>query len=126
MPVTLTGPAAPLTAPLGLCAVCAAAWKAACFTGQGDEVARADADPAPSTIGLHSPGPLPPPAVAYGLAALPGPAGTPVAGQPMIVPLPLCWTHLTAVQFTGSSLVASAPIPELDGRQRRPGGPGAR
>ena len=111
VPVTLTGPFPyDLTghlAPLGFCAVCAAAWKAVAFETQGREVMRADAAPAHSTIALTPPPATPPPAlaVAYALAALPVPAGQPGAGQPALVPLPLCWTHIQAVSFTGSGLI---------------------
>jgi hypothetical protein len=117
MPVTLTGPLLPLAAPLGFCAVCAAAWKAACFESQSTEVTAADKAAPLTTIALAPDPPLAEPALAVstGLAQLPAPPGNPAAGQPVLVPLPLCWTHLNAVQFlTGGIIAAPGPI-LLDG-----------
>ena len=111
MPVILEGPPHHADAPLGFCAVCAAAWKAAAFVTQGRAAAAADKDPGRTTIRLapDPPVPWPPPAVAYGLAQLPAPPGTPAAGQPVLVPLPLCWTHLPAVSFLSSQLIPGGP-----------------
>lgn len=109
MPVTLDGPPLPAhtASPLGFCAVCAAAWKAAAFVTQAGDVQAADKTPNPVTIRLapEPPVPWPPPAVAWGLAAMPVPPGLPGAGSPAVAPLPLCWTHLQAVQFTSSGLI---------------------
>ena len=121
MPVTLTGPFPhDLTGhpyPLGFCAVCAAAWKAAAFDRQGPSVQAADSDPAHTTIRLLATEPAPALAVAQGLAALPGPPGSPAAGQPILVPLPLCWTHLAPVKFTSSGIIPAPPgAVLLDGR----------
>lgn len=124
VPVTLTGPS-PYARdgqlhPLGFCAVCAAAFKAAAFERQGTAVQAADKDPDPSTIRLLATEPAPALAVAYGLASLPGPPGSPAAGQPILVPLPLCWTHLAAVKFTSSGIIAAPGPILLDGSSRPP------
>jgi hypothetical protein len=115
MPVVLTGPAPQASprggvlSPLGFCAVCAAQWKADAFVTQSDEVTALDKDrTAVHTVALKAPG-APALAVAYGLAQLPGPPGSPAAGQPVLVPLPLCWTHLPAVQFLTGGLLAAPP-----------------
>ena len=117
VPVTLTGPALPPSAPLGFCVICAAAWKARAFEDQSTDVTAADASPEPITIALHARG-LPPPALAVttALVVLPLPPGIPATGQPTVAPLPVCWTHAQAVSFTGSGLIAAPGPILLDGR----------
>jgi hypothetical protein len=121
MPVVLTGPvpqASPrggIPGPLGFCAVCAAQWKADAFVDQGDQVTALDKDRTKDhVIALKAPG-TPALAVAYGLTQLPAPPGSPAAGQPVLVPLPLCWTHLTAVQFLAGGIIAAPGPILLDG-----------
>lgn len=119
MPVILQGPELPeppASCPLGFCAVCAASWKAAAFERQGPAVQAADKDPTFTLIVLEPLPPLTPPApaVTTALIVLPMPPGVPATGSPTVAPMPVCWTHAQAVQFTGSGLLianSSGPGP---------------
>lgn len=122
MSVTLTGPA-PLS-PLGWCSICAAQFKSDAIDHQREAIEAADKAPARTTIRLAPPREPPAPAVAWGLTVLPTPPGSPAPGQPAIIPAPLCWTHLNAIKFTGSGLIAAPPgAVLLDGSHPRGGGP---
>ena len=119
MPLTLTGPAPP--SPLGFCAICAAQWKSDAIDADKAAFAEADASPARTTRRLAPAAQPPAPAVAYALVTLPGPPSSPAAGQPIVVPLPACWTHLQAVKFTASGLIPAPPgAVLLDGPSRPP------
>lgn len=124
MPVIMEGPPLPGDALcLGFCAICVAAWKAAAFERQGPAVQAADKDPALTLIVLEPLPAIPPPALAVttALVVLPAPPGSPAAGQPVMVPMPVCWTHAHAVSFTGPGLLVAGPGPVLlDGSRPRP------
>jgi hypothetical protein len=106
MPVTLAGPALPDHAYLGFCAICSAAWKARAFEDQSGDVTAADKSPDPVKITLYARGlPVPAPAVTMAVVTLPAPPGSPAAGAPLVVPMPVCWTHAQAVQFLAGSII---------------------
>ncbi|HYK70462.1 MAG TPA: hypothetical protein VEV45_21130 [Streptosporangiaceae bacterium] len=119
MPVTLAGPTS-LT-PLGFCVICAAQWKSDAIDHQRQAIEVADKAPTTSRLTLKPPGPPPAAAVAWGLVTLPPPPGSPVAG-PLVVPAPLCWTHLNAIRFTAGGIIpAPAGAILLDGTDPRLG-----
>ena len=119
MPLTFTGPAP--SSPLGFCAVCAAQWKSDAIDADKPAIKAADAAPTPTTRRLAPSAAPPAQAVAYALLTMPGPTGTPAQGQPIVVPMPACWTHLAAVKFTSSGLIPAPPgAVLLDGGQHPP------
>jgi hypothetical protein len=104
MPLRFSGPA---PAPgRRYCGICAATFKAAALA-KLDQAHLTAAERGAADITLPLEGPDPDIAVAIGLAGLPVPPGLPGEGQPAIVPLELCWSHVQAVSILSSNIVAA-------------------
>ena len=116
MALTFTGPV-PLhrgaAHPLGWCVLCAADAKSRAIDElDGREDGEVFVDLARDSL-----------AVAYGLVMLPTPPEAGLGGQPVVLPMPLCWGHLRAVRVMETSLVPGSSLPggAVDLSQRRRG-----
>ena len=101
--------------PLGFCFVCAGAAKFAAIQGETGAEIRAHEAAASQVVKRYPVRAVPQPAVAFGV----------VPNTQMVAPL--CWTHLSPIEITASSLLrAQGSLPQangpvlLDGTHRPP------